>query len=54
MRQALSELSFQTPGEGFTDITAAINAEIARSGIRTGLASFHVKHTSCRQMVRFT
>ena len=47
MRQALSELSFQTPGEGFTDITAAINAAIAKSGIRTGLASFHVKHTSC-------
>jgi len=47
MRQSLSELSFQTPGEGFTDITAAINDEIAKSGLRTGLASFHVKHTSC-------
>ena len=47
MRQALSELSFQTDGEGFTNITAAINAEIARSGISTGLATIHVKHTSC-------
>ena len=47
MQQSLSQLSFQTRGEGFTDITAAINAEISRSGIRTGLATFHVKHTSC-------
>ena len=47
MKQSLCELSFQTPGEGFTNITAAINAEIAKSGMRTGLASFHVKHTSC-------
>ena len=46
MRQILSELSVQTHGEGFTTITAAINAEIARSGLRTGLAC-HVKHTSC-------
>jgi len=47
LRQCLSELSFHTDGEGFTDITAAINNEIARSGISIGLASFHVKHTSC-------
>ena len=47
MRQSLCELSFQTPGEGFTNITAAINAEIAKSGMRTGLATCHVKHTSC-------
>jgi secondary thiamine-phosphate synthase enzyme len=47
MRQILSELSVQTRGEGFTTITAAINAEIARSGLRTGLATCHVKHTSC-------
>jgi secondary thiamine-phosphate synthase enzyme len=47
MRQSLSDLSVQTRGEGFTDITAAIHAEIARSGLRTGLATFHVKHTSC-------
>ena len=47
MRQILSELSVQTHGEGFTTITAAINAEIARSGLRTGLATCHVKHTSC-------
>ena len=51
MRQSLCELSFQTPGEGFTNITAAINAEIAKSGMRTGLATCHVKHTSCSHLV---
>lgn len=47
MRQSLSELSFQTDGEGFTDITAAINAEIARSGMQQGICQIYVKHTSC-------
>jgi secondary thiamine-phosphate synthase enzyme len=47
MRQTLCKLSFQTRGEGFTDITSAINAEIARSEMSTGLATFYVNHTSC-------
>ena len=45
--QALDQLSIQTAGQGFTDITPKLNAFIAKSGIRTGLLSFHVKHTSC-------
>jgi len=47
MRQSLCELSFQTPGEGFTNITAAINAEIAKSGMQQGICQIYVKHTSC-------
>jgi len=47
MKQALSQLSIQTRGEGFTDITAAIHEEIKSSGLSTGLATLHVKHTSC-------
>ncbi|MFO0016499.1 MAG: secondary thiamine-phosphate synthase enzyme YjbQ [Synechococcaceae cyanobacterium] len=47
MRQSLCQLSLQTGGEGFTDISAALNAEIGRSGLRTGLATVHVLHTSC-------
>ena len=47
MRQSLSELSFQTDGEGFTNITVAINAEIARSGMQQGICQIYVKHTSC-------
>ena len=47
MHQQVSELTFRTPGEGFTNITAPINAEISKSSIQSGLASVHVKHTSC-------
>ncbi|MEB3352626.1 MAG: secondary thiamine-phosphate synthase enzyme YjbQ [Cyanobacteriota bacterium] len=47
MRQSLSQLSLHTSGEGFTDITAALNQEIQGSGLSTGLATVHVQHTSC-------
>ena len=47
MRQHLTELSVRTPGEGFTDITAALNAEIAASGLVQGLAVLVALHTSC-------
>ncbi|MEB3307206.1 MAG: secondary thiamine-phosphate synthase enzyme YjbQ [Cyanobacteriota bacterium] len=47
MRQHLSTLIISTPGEGFTDISQAINDRIASSGIGSGLATLHVMHTSC-------
>jgi len=34
MRQLLTRLSVQTSGEGFTDLTAALNREIAASGLQ--------------------
>lgn len=46
MRQALAALSFETSGEGFTNITAAINAEIFGSGLLQGLCLLVVQHTS--------
>jgi thiamine phosphate synthase YjbQ (UPF0047 family) len=51
LRQSLSELSFLTPGEGFTNITAALQAEISKSGMDTGICVIMAKHTSCRQVV---
>ena len=45
--QALDELAIKTPGAGFVDITSRLNDFVQRSGISTGLLSFHVKHTSC-------
>lgn len=47
LRQHLQMLSLATSGEGFTNITAALNAEIATSGLRQGLASLVCLHTSC-------
>jgi len=47
VRQTLSELSFQTTGEGFTDITQQINGEIGKSEMLQGLCLICSKHTSC-------
>ncbi|MFM2158813.1 MAG: hypothetical protein RLZZ124_1287 [Cyanobacteriota bacterium] len=47
MRQSLAQLTVSTRGEGFTNLTEALNAEIGRSGLRSGLATIHVQHTSC-------
>lgn len=47
LRQSLRQLSLSTSGEGFTDITAALNREIAASGLGTGIAVIACLHTSC-------
>lgn len=46
LQQSLRQLSLTTSGEGFTDITAALNREIAASGLRTGVAVIACLHTS--------
>jgi len=47
LRQSLHELSLATSGEGFTDITTALDREITSSGLRLGLAHLTCLHTSC-------
>ncbi|MGB7564017.1 MAG: secondary thiamine-phosphate synthase enzyme YjbQ [Prochlorococcaceae cyanobacterium] len=47
LRQSLHQLSLHTRGEGFTDITAALDREIGASGLATGLANLACLHTSC-------
>ena len=47
LAQQLRRLAVQTSGEGFTDLTAALNHEIASSGLRRGLATLVALHTSC-------
>lgn len=46
MRQSLKLLQLQTRGEGFTDITSALNAEIRASGLDTGIAVISCLHSS--------
>jgi len=46
MRQNLKLLQLQTRGEGFTDITAALDAEIVASGLDTGIAVVSCLHSS--------
>ena len=47
LHQDLRRLALQTSGEGFTDLTAALNREIAASGMQRGVATLVVLHTSC-------
>lgn len=47
MRQSLRFLTITTSGEGFTNLTAQINAEIRASGLIQGLCVLVVQHTSC-------
>jgi secondary thiamine-phosphate synthase enzyme len=47
LRQHLQMLSLATRGEGFINITAALDAEIAASGLQQGLAALVCLHSSC-------
>jgi secondary thiamine-phosphate synthase enzyme len=47
LRQSFHSLQLQTSGEGFTNLTAALNQEIGASGLRFGLATLCSLHTSC-------
>jgi secondary thiamine-phosphate synthase enzyme len=47
LRQSFHSLQLQTSGEGFTNLTTALNREIGASGLRAGLATICCLHTSC-------
>jgi secondary thiamine-phosphate synthase enzyme len=47
LRQSLRLLEVSTSGEGFTDLTAALNREIGASGLELGVATLVCLHTSC-------
>lgn len=54
LEQQLRLLEVATTGEGFTDLTAALNREIAASGIRLGVMTLVCLHTSCSLSVEST
>src|SRR3954451_11832071 len=45
-RQAIRRLTVETSGPGFTELTAAVAAWVAESGIRDGLLTAFCRHTS--------
>jgi secondary thiamine-phosphate synthase enzyme len=45
-RQAVGRLTVETPGLGFTDITAEAARFVTESGIRHGLLTVFCRHTS--------
>ena len=52
MKQAIHELSLRTRGRGFTDFTAQVAERLARSGLKTGLATLLLQHTSASLLIQ--
>ena len=51
MKQILSNLDFNTNGEGFTDITMDINNWIENKKLKEGILLIFLKHTSCSLII---
>jgi secondary thiamine-phosphate synthase enzyme len=45
-------LTVATKGPGFHDVTAKVRAIVARSGVRTGLCTVFVRHTSASLLIQ--
>ncbi len=52
MRQAQTRLVIDTRGRGLTDITRRIEAWVAQTGLRDGLLTVFVRHTSASLLVQ--
>lgn len=49
--QAVGHLVVETRGPGFTELTRPVQAFLAQSGIRTGLATIFCRHTSASLLI---
>ena len=52
MRQFHSRLTIRTRGKGFEDITAEIARWVAGAGLRTGLLTVFIQHTSASLLIQ--
>lgn len=52
VRQQQERFVVETPGRGFTDLTARVQAVVGASGVRTGLAVVYVRHTSASLLLQ--
>jgi secondary thiamine-phosphate synthase enzyme len=52
LRQANHEFTVSTRGRGFYEITAPVAAWVKESGVREGLLTLHLKHTSASLLIQ--
>src|SRR5438445_1188121 len=52
LRQSLHELVVKTRGRGFQEFTGEVEALVRQSGLRTGLATMHLLHTSASLLIQ--
>lgn len=45
-------IEVRTSGQGFTNVTSAVSAVVARSGVRTGLCTVFIQHTSASLIIQ--
>lgn len=48
----IRRLSFKTPGQGLLDITAHVDDAVRASGVREGLCTLFIRHTSASLVVQ--
>jgi len=52
MKQTFHELALATRGRGFYEFTGDLAAWVAASGIRNGLLTLHLRHTSASLLIQ--
>ncbi|HVK59691.1 MAG TPA: YjbQ family protein, partial [Candidatus Kapabacteria bacterium] len=51
VRQECSTISVSTKGRGFYEITREIERLVSKSGIKVGLSTVHIQHTSASLLI---
>lgn len=52
LRQGTHEFSVSTRGRGFYEITAPVAAWVRESGVKSGLLTLHLRHTSASLLIQ--
>ncbi len=52
MRQCLEEWTVATRGRGLVEITDEVSRRLSASGLRTGLCTLHLRHTSASLLIQ--
>jgi secondary thiamine-phosphate synthase enzyme len=52
IRQILQELTIPTLGRGLVEVTGQVNALISRSGLKTGVITLLLRHTSASLLIQ--
>jgi secondary thiamine-phosphate synthase enzyme len=52
LTQSLHEIVIPTRGRGFYELTDTVAGHVSRSGLTTGLATLHLRHTSASLLIQ--
>ncbi|HOB99711.1 MAG TPA: secondary thiamine-phosphate synthase enzyme YjbQ, partial [Verrucomicrobiota bacterium] len=52
LKQTITEFTVATSGRGLHEVTHDVAAWVSRSGVRTGLITLHVRHTSASLLIQ--